>query len=478
MSNQKIKFGNDGWRALLDEVFTEENLSHVAQAFALYLTSNALHEKPVAIGFDGRKNSKQSAELFASILSGNNIAVLLSDVIIPTPVLSYSVVQNNCAAGIMITASHNPSNYNGVKFKGAYGGPFLVEETRNVEALLNNVTEIPHSTKHITVKNFLPEYVEHLKTVVDFGLLKAYAQNPKNNPSVLIDSMGGAGKTILEDILVELGWRAQTIFGTPEASFYDRNPEPIEKNLEALQYNTSVTDALLGIATDGDADRCSIVYENGKWMTAQETILALLWHLHTYKQWRGCIITSVSVTDKVRLLAERWGEKIFAANVGFGHITEIMLKEQFLFGAEESGGFGFQNHLPERDGILSGLLMCELIVLSGKSLQEIMDEIYAVVGKLFYVRKDFSCEQNSWAKISQRLISKEEKTIAHFPVLSKQIYKEGERSVGVKYFFGDSHWLLFRASQTEQLIRMYAEGTSQEDVVALLREGEILLNMK
>ncbi len=271
-----IKFGNDGWRALVGDVFNEENLVRVAEAFVRYLQSISAITKPVAIGFDGRTNSDKCAELFAQILSGNNIPVILSQSVIPTPVLSFSVKHLNCSAGIMITASHNPATYNGVKFKAKYGGPFLVEETRKVRDFLREDIDGKRNDLHITRKDFLPDYLLHLQSIIDFPVLKSFADNPRNNPSVIIDSMGGAGQTILEDILVPLGWRAQTIFGNPEPNFYDRTPEPIEKNLEPLLYNTSATDAILGIATDGDGDRCAICFEDGKWISVQQTILLLL----------------------------------------------------------------------------------------------------------------------------------------------------------------------------------------------------------
>ncbi|MFA6440327.1 MAG: hypothetical protein WCX28_13535, partial [Bacteriovoracaceae bacterium] len=326
----KLKFGNDGWRALIGEHFNESNLFRVAEAFVRYLQTKQLEGKPVAIGYDGRLHSRQHAELFSRILSANNISVILSDRIIPTPVLSYAVKLLQCGAGIMITASHNPPSYNGVKFKAAYGGPFIAEETGKIAGLVRDEPERHQSTEHITQTDLLSDYLTHLNDVIDFDALRRYAENPSNNPSVMIDSMGGAGQTILEDILVGLGWRAQTIFGAPEPEFYDRHPEPIEKNLEPLFYNVSVTDAIIGIATDGDADRCAVCFADGKWVSVQQTILLLLWHLHQYKQWSGAIIKSVPVTDKARMLAEQWNLPYYDVNVSFQNITDIMLKTDFL----------------------------------------------------------------------------------------------------------------------------------------------------
>ncbi|MDD8019339.1 MAG: phosphoglucomutase [Bacteroidota bacterium] len=476
--NASIKFGTDGWRAIVGEKFNEGNLSRVAAAFASYLQEKKVSNKPVAIGFDGRKDSNNYARLFAEILSERDINVYLSSSIIPTPVLSYAVKQLQCSSGIMITASHNPSNYNGVKFKASYGGPFMSEETRLIEQFVrDDVNPLQRSDKRITVTDFLPDYCEHLKTIIDFSALQHFASRPDSNASVMIDSMGGAGQTILEDILTRLGWRAQTIFGEPEHRFYDRSPEPIEKNLGPLLYNTRVTDAVLGLATDGDADRCSVVYEDGKWMTAQENALALLWHLHENKKWNGAVIKSASVTDKVRMLAERWNEKTYDVSVGFKYITEVMLKEDFMFGAEESGGFGFKNHLPERDGIAAGLMFAEMIALSGKSLYRIMDDIRGMVGELQYDRVDVPYDKPDRGEILSELKSRHIPSLGKYAVGSISTFEENGTSTGIKFFCGDSRWLLIRSSQTEPLVRIYAEGQTGDEVKEFLEEGKRLITL-
>ena len=476
--SQKIKFGNDGWRALVGEYFTEENLFRVAEAFIRYLQAEHLSEQPVAIGFDGRSNSQQYAELFARILSAHNISVLLSYIIIPTPVLSFAVLHHKCGAGIMITASHNPAAYNGVKFKAAYGGPFIAEETRKVAGYVLETAERKEDGSKITIKNFMPEYIDQLRTIVDFDALRSYAENPANNPSVIIDSMGGAGQTIIEDILVSLGWRAQTIFGSPEPTFYDRNPEPIEKNLAPLFYNVSVTDAIIGIATDGDADRCAICFSDGKWVSVQQTILMLLWHVYQYKHLRGAIIKSVPVTDKVRMLAERWNLPFYDVNVSFQNITDIMMQTDYLIGVEESAGFGIKGHIPERDGIISGLLFCELLAKSGKSLNEIWEEISRIVGELHYKRIDIAAGSMNRDEIIHRCEHfKPSKNLEEFFIEKVRKLLDRDAMNGIKYLFGDSRWLLIRASQTEPTIRIYAEGRNENELERLLREGKDLIGI-
>jgi len=476
MWKNNIKLGTDGWRARVGEVFNEENVLRIAEAFARYFKELQQPRCLVAIGFDGRKDSQHCAELVARVLSAHGISVLLSQSIIPTPVLSYTTKLHACSAGIMITASHNPATYNGMKFKASYGGPFTGEDTKRISQFLSEQIEGKQNDSFIERKDFLPEYIAHLKNVIDCNALQVFAANPKHTASVMVDSMGGAGQTIVEDILVSLGWRAQTLFGSPEPNFYDRNPEPIERNIEPLKYNVSVTDSIIGIATDGDADRCAIVFPDGKWMSVQQTILMLQWHLYYYRKMRGAVIKSVPVTDKVRLLAERWHLPFYDVNVGYKNITDVMLKTNYLFGVEESGGFGIQTHLPERDGIVSGLLFCELLAMSEKSLYAIWDEIKSVVGDLFYQRIDIDAQDIDRERVLHQLEHYHpSKILEEFYVQKvRKVYDDGVLT-GIKFWFGDSRWLLIRSSHTEPMIRIYAEGQSESEVERLLEEGKSII---
>lgn len=478
MAKSDIRFGTDGWRALLDSVFNDRNVTRVAEAFVRHLHSSGESGTIVAVAFDGRRGSKHFATLFAEVLSAHGHPVIFASAVVPTPVLSFAVRHHGCSAGVMVTASHNPPEYNGIKFKAAYGGPFMSDRTRQVEAMLRTEPEGKRDSALVRTVDLLPAYRDHLGSVVDMAALREFARNDPARASVMIDSMGGAGGMLLEELLEPLGWRAQTIFGTPDERFYDRLPEPIAQNLGPLLYNTAVTDALLGIATDGDADRCSVVYEDGTWMTAQENILALVWHLQVNKEWTGAVIKSASVTDKVRLLAQRRGAEVFDVSVGFKYITEVMLKEDFLFGGEESGGFGFKHHLPERDGILAGLLFCEMVAKTGRSLREIMQEVYDVVGAVHYDRIDAPYDRPDRGDILPRLAAMTAgESIAGFSVQSVRMYREGTLLTGVKFLLGNARWLLVRTSQTEPLVRIYAEGQREEEVRMLLMEGKKLAGL-
>jgi phosphomannomutase len=330
MSSFSLPFDTDGWHAVPDETFTDENVIRIAHAFARYHTAlSEPRQHTIAVAYDGRRSSRQHASLVAAVLSSYGIRVLLSNAMIPTPVLSFAVRQRSCSAGVMITAGPLPPRCNGIKFKAAGGRPFLPEETTKVEAQLPPPAEqyTPRPSE-IELTDFLPAYIGQLRTLVDFALLQTFGEDPRNHAAVIIDSMGGAGQTILEDLLAPCGWRAQTIFGTAAPDFYDRVPEPVPHNLEPLTYNVSVTDTLFGIATDGDAGRCAVVYDDGECVTAQETILALAWHLRENKKWP----------------------------------------------------VGYQPHVPDQDGILSALFFAEMIAMSGKPLREIIGALHTRVG--------------------------------------------------------------------------------------------------
>lgn len=375
---KQIAFGADGWCGVMGEDFTDENVIRVAKAFAKFVTSISAEQIKVAVGFDGRKDSKAFAGLVSKVLAANNVKVIVSSDVVPTPLLSFAIQQNKCNSGIMVTGGHQLPQYNGLRFKGAKGCPFSAKETKHVERSMSTSPIDRSETlppERISIEDFLPSYLSNLKTIVDFSLLRRYAENPNNIASVLIDSMGGAGRNILEDIFVECGWRAQTIFGEPEPNFFDRSPEAISENLDPLKYNVSVTDTSFGIATDGDAGRCGIVCDNGEWMSAQNAALALFWHLWRQKKWSGGIVTAPSLTDAFRVLAEGWNAQIFQSLSEFSSVAEVMVNEQCSFAADGSGGFAFGKQVSDKDGILAGLLFAEMIAMSGKSLRDIVREI-------------------------------------------------------------------------------------------------------
>ena len=466
-----ITFGTDGWRGLLDSEINEQTISLVAQAFADYNNVNFSDPK-IAIGYDGRRNSKHFAEIFAEVLSGNGINVFLSDRIIPTPVLSFFVKENKLNAGVMITASHNPPQYNGVKFKADYGGPFLTEATLKVERLIGK-TVIKKNSNRIKTLNFLLPYVAEIEKLIDFEAIRLSQLN------ILIDSMGGAGADYLERILLAHNIRAKTIHYPPDENFYNSLAEPIEKNLESLRNELIQNEFSIGLATDGDADRLGVMLDNGDWLSAQETILLLADYVINKKYFTGHIVKTSSVTDKLKTLFQTDVRKVIDVQVGFKYITEEMIKSQVAFGCEESGGFGYGIHIPERDGIFSALLMIEMLANSGyQKLSEYINHKRKESGKIYYSRIDLIYDKEDRINKLPDLFSRNLQKIDKFDVEEVKTFLSSRGILnGIKFILnGDNRWLLLRSSETEPIIRIYAEGQSDSEVKDLLEFGKILCN--
>jgi phosphomannomutase len=337
MEAEHIKFKNDGWRDVAGDTFTDANLIRVAHAFARYHAQRSgSGQKKIAVGFDGRRSSRQQAMLVAEVLSSHNAQVLLSNAIIPTAVLAFTVNENGCNAGVMISGGDLPADRCGITFKEADGRPVSVEEAGKIEAcILAEAEKYAPQPSLIELSELIPAYIAHVRTLVDFDRLRTFAEDARNHAAVIIDSMGGAGQTLIEDLLVPCGWRAQTIFGAADPDFYDRTPKPVRVNLEPLTYNVNVTDTLFGLATDGDARRCGVVYEDGAMMEARDMFDALVWH---YREHKG-------------------GHDVVAG--------------------DGEGGFVFRSHIPECDAILTGLLFAEMIAVSGRSLKDIVETLTA-----------------------------------------------------------------------------------------------------
>ncbi len=512
----EIFFGTDGWRALLESEMNFENVAKVAQAFADYMNSEG--GTKVAISYDTRRYSPEFAELFAEVLSGNGIEVLLSDKVTPTPVLSFTTLEQGCDAGVMVTASHNPPQYNGIKFKCSKGGPFSLEQTRKVEAFLG-ANPIRKSSGHITVIDMLPAYIARIEQLIDFEAIRS------SGISVLVDSMGGAGMRLTESLLKKHGCKVDTIFGESSKDFCGRLAEPIEKNLGPLMEALKQGDWSLGVATDGDADRLGLCMDGGRWLSAQKTILILVDYLKRVRKLPGDIVKTSSVTDLVRVDFESDRVKVFDVQVGFKYIADLMYERQIAFGGEESGGFGYGLHIPERDGIFSSLLAAEMLAVSGfRRLSEYIEERTAVLGDVHYDRIDFHydgadrlsllprlCESiGGYAEEAQAtLLDTAEEAQALNPVETEgkpqtlnatqttiptetadvknilcgfqikelKTFRSSRGIVnGVKMIFGGNcRWLLMRASETENMIRFYAEGQTEAEVSSLLSNGKTLL---
>ena len=467
-----IAFGTDGWRGLLDVDMTAANVARVATALADYLRTTP-GPRTAAVGYDGRRNSPEFARLLAEILSGNGIAVHLADGIVPTPALAYAVRAQGLQVGVMVTASHNPAEYNGLKFKAGYGGPFLTEDTLRVEQLLDHSPRKQNNV-NIQVEDFNAPYLAHLVTLFDMRLIRT-AQLP-----VLIDSMHGAGQRLLESFLRAHGCPADTLAGTARADFGGRAAEPIEKNLLPLREALAADPAryALGLATDGDADRLGVLLETGEWLSAQETILLLADFVVNGKGLTGDLVKTSSVTDKLRAHLATPTRRVHDVQVGFKYISETMLAHDVAFGAEESGGDGLKGHLPERDGLLSALLVLEMLAASGhRKLSALVAAKRAQFGPIYYDRIDQHYPRTDRLTKLPNLHEAGLAAVAGFAVTHTDAFYSSRGVVnGLKFrLAGDTRWLLLRASETEPLMRLYAEGQSGAEVAALLAAGGQLL---
>jgi phosphomannomutase len=445
----------------------------VAQAFCDY--ARTVSASPaVAIGFDGRKSSHAFARIFASVLEGNGMTYYLSGCVIPTPVLSYFVKARQLDFGVMITASHNPPEYNGIKFKASYGGPFFTEETHKVEALIGT-SEVKRSHSESATHDLLSPYKEHLQNIVDFKTIA------RSSITVAVDSMSGAGGTLIQDLLSDHGCKAETIFGIPNETFSGRLAEPIEQNLLPLRTELRSHPYSFGVATDGDADRLGVLLDTGDWLSSQETIVLLADFLKNGKNISGDIIKTSSVTN---LLQTHFGSAectVHDVQVGFKYICEKMMEMDAAFGAEESGGYGFKGHIPERDGILSALLCIEMLASSPYTLlSDYVRDRRKRFGEIFYDRVDLAYHGDDRNDLLPLLERTPPFSLVQFPVTSIGIFYSSRGIInGLKFYLeGSARWLLLRSSETEPLIRIYAEGQSPSEVQQILQSGIALIAKK
>ncbi len=477
-----IHFGTDGWRAVISNSFTFGNLRMVAQAIADAVASEQWNmsgngeqtpdPKKIVVGFDTRFLSDRYAGEVARVLAANGFTVLLAQADAPTPTISYAVKNQNAIAGVMITASHNAPRYNGVKLKGAFGGSALPEQCRRVEVYINdneeqargpNLMDYKKAREEGLIQKFnpLPAYFDHLRTLINSDII---SDNPQR---FVVDAMYGSGRGVIKSFLQGSGCEIAEIRGEMNPGFGSVHPEPIAKYLGALASAVSSGIGDFGIVTDGDADRIGAMDERGAFVDPHKIMALSLKYLVEKRGWTGAVVRTVSTTRMIDRLAKRYGLTIHETPVGFNHIADYMMQEDVLIGGEESGGISFKGHIPEGDGPIMGLLLVELIAESGKTLQGLVEDLLADVGPAFYERTDLRLS---------RPVAKAEMT----KFLTKQAPKEiGDQKVdevsqrdGVKYIMSDDSWLLIRPSGTEPVLRMYAEGRTQEMVKALLGYGE------
>ena len=462
-----IKFGTDGWRALIAEDYTFDNVRLCAQGTAALLKRHDLARRGVLVGYDTRFASERFAAAAAEVFAGNGVPTFLCDKPAPTPVAAYNLVSLHAGGGVIITASHNPAGWNGFKYKPEYGGsasPDVVEELEQLIADAEEAGNIERMSIAEAISKGLLEYIDpepvylnHISSLVDLAGIRNAGLN------IIVDSMHGAGAGYFKKLLDGGSTRIVELRAELNPAFPGMaQPEPLAHNLERLRDDVPDRSADVGLATDGDADRLGVVDEDGNFITTLHTFALLCMHQLDVLGRRGPLVRSITMTSMVDRLAELYDVPVFDTPVGFKFLGPVMMQENALIAGEESGGYAFQGNIPERDGILSGLMLLDLMVKSDKSLTELIETLTDKVGPHFYDRWDLQFEESQRHAITSRLEAANPDVIA-----GKSVERIDTRD-GFRYVLTGGYWALVRFSGTEPLIRLYAEAESPEDVSALL----------
>jgi len=438
-----------------------------------YLKTQGKAKKGLIVGYDTRFLSDKFARAMAEVAASNDIPVRLASKPMPTPIVSFAVKNRRAGGGVVITASHNSAIYNGIKFKLDYGGPASTEVTKQVEGFLEK-SQPKHDEskvkKHIRETDFEIEYVNRIKRLVDLELIRSAGFR------IVFDAMHGTGNEIIERLLTGKECRVLTIRGQPDPTFGGVKPEPLPETLTNLMQAVVKQGADIGLATDGDADRYGVISAEGVWVTPHEVFALLAIHLRKNRGWSGGVVKTAAVCNIVSQVAEKYGLPVYETAVGFKNVCEIMMKEDILIGGEESSGLGFKNHLPERDGILSGLFLLEMMAMEKKGLDQLLTELRNEFGALHYDRIDLPYDKPDRMDLIPRLQTRLPSRMGDFSVEKTSTYTGVEAVNGIKFHFTDKRsWLLIRASETEPIIRIYSESTSDEKVQQLLNQGLKLL---
>ena len=459
----QIQFGTDGWRGVIADTFTFDNLSLVAQATMDYLHKEGLAEKGLVIGYDRRFLSREFAERVAGIAAANGIKSWLSEGYAPTPAVSWAVHEKEAGAGVMITASHNPPRYNGFKVKESFGGSARPSTTKVLErmvaeniAAFRPVLALPLAegvaSGLVQLFDASASYLAQLGRYVDLDLIRS------SGIKAVVDPMFGAGCGFLPYLVPGI----TEIHGMENPSFGGHPPEPIAEHLCELAGLVAGGEFQVGLALDGDADRIGAIDERGEFFSSHRIFTVLLRHLYERKGVRGGVVKTVSTTRMIDLLAAKYELAIYETPIGFKHICEMMLEHDILMGGEESGGLGVKGHIPERDGILMALLLLEAMAMSGKGLWALLEETMDEIGHFHYARIDLQIENHAKKLLLEKLAAGGITSIAGLEVAQRNF------SDGFKYIFADGSWLLIRPSGTEPVLRLYSEAGDPGRVARLL----------
>jgi phosphomannomutase len=462
---EKIKFGTDGWRAIIADQFTVENVARVAEATGLWLLKNYSSPK-VVIGHDCRFAGELFAETVAKVFLTKGIPVKMARGFVSTPMISLAAFQLECEIGVIITASHNPPSYNGFKLKAFFGGPLSPENVQEVEDIIPDSCSV--DLGKISIENAInsgqleivdieTRYVEHVKKNFDLDAINRSGLN------LVYDAMYGAGQRVMPRILPKV----KLLHCEHNPTFMGQAPEPIAKNLKGLEEYIALNQGIhCALATDGDADRIGLYNGSGEFIDSHHIILLLIHYLVNYKKLTGKVAIAFSVTPRVEQLCEHYGLEVEITKIGFKEIASIMIREDVLLGGEESGGIAVKGHIPERDGIWMGLIIWEFMALSGKTLDELINEVYSIVGAFKFERSDLHITEELKQKIIANCKADNYKSFGKYKV------RNLKTTDGFKYFFDDERWVMIRPSGTEPVLRTYAEAPTLAEVREILKATE------
>lgn len=462
-----IKFGTDGWRGVIADDFTFENVRRVARAIAAYVRKNEDHRKGLVLGYDTRFASRKAAEVAAETLAAAGIPVTLAADYTPTPAVSFGVRHFGAVGGVVITSSHNPWNWNGVKFKAKYAGPATPAIMKAIEDELRAGAAPKDAAAKITEADFRQPYLDAMCAFVDLARTQGAGFKFASDP------MYGAGRGILATIFRRNRIEHVEIRGELDPLFPGINPEPIEPHVKLLEETVVREKCHAGFATDGDADRIGAVDEHGGFVDSHKIFSILLRWLLERKQWPGEIVRTFSATKMLDRIAAKHGRKLHETPIGFKYVCDLMLEREILIGGEESGGIGVARHLPERDGCLNALLLAGVMAEEGRTLAQLVGDLQAEFGPHYYGRRDLHVANEVKESAIRRAAADGQSAIGPYKVLRR------EQVDGVKFFLETSKdksaaetWLLFRASGTEPLLRLYSEASSPELVDEVLACAE------
>ena len=460
--SHEIQFGTDGWRGVIGEDFIFANVRRVALAAARYIHTEGEVERGLIVGYDTRFLSAESARVAAEVLAGKGIPILIADRATPTPAVSYAVVARKAAGALMITASHNPYRWNGIKFKAAYGGSAAPAMVKRIEEYLRQDWPVAGSddrgAARIEIVDLIAPYLQRIQELVSLNRIRA------SGLRFVIDPMYGAARGLIARLFEESGIPYREIHGGHNPLFPGLNPEPIEPHVEELRQAVTAGGYHAGLATDGDADRVGAIDRSGSFIDSHKIFSILLKHLVEDLGLRGEVVRTFSTTQMIDQIARKHGLPLHVTPVGFKYVCELMLTRDVLIGGEESGGIGIKGHLPERDGVLNSLLLAEVMAQKRRTLGELVQELQDEYGPHFYGRVDLEIERAAIDRMMRLLARREIHRVAG------QTVSAVEDLDGFKMLFGDSAWLLVRASGTENMLRLYAEAPSSELVQQMLDE--------